>query len=224
MYYVPVGQLDPDRIHQGDIFEDFPCFFLPSTEFQFLRTEGPEGTEGRFYAEQYLPGGWREEELLIVRAKKYKIILVSQSCDIHEESKPNLYLDENEQYANQLILYSPVIPVTALANYSKLRAAAKEPHKLENQNVAGAFYLPDHPDGHFLASIVYLHWMCSISKTKANRFKTFDPKRRLASLASPFREAFASKIGQTIERVALPTPYRFVANKPPAERQQDPAG
>ena len=221
MYYVPDGQLDPDRIFQGDIFDDFPCFFLPSTDFRFLREDG------QTYSEPDLPGAWKEgeeEELLIVRARRYKIILLSQSCDIHEEGKTNLYLDDAESYTNQLILYCPVIPITALANYKKLREAAKDPNKLQNQSVSGAFYLPAYPDGRrFPDSIVYLTWVCSITKAKANRFRTFDPKRRLASLASPYREAFASKFAQAIDRVALPTgnfAALFTDNRPAAQKNQ----
>lgn len=200
MYYVPDGQLDPDRIFQGDIFVDFPCFFLPSTDFQFLREDG------QVCAEVDLPQGWREEELLIVRARRYKIILLSQTCDIHEEGKRNLYLDANENYANQLILYAPIIPLTELEKYKKQRDATKDRRQLENQKISSAFFLPAHPDGQRVPdSIVYFPWVCSIAKSKANRFSTFEPKNRLTSLASPFREAFASKFGQAIERVALPT-------------------
>jgi hypothetical protein len=220
MYYVPDNDLDPDRIYQGDIFDDFPCFFLPSTEFRFLR-EG--GEDGATYSEAELPGGWREEELLIVRARRFKIILVSQTCDIHEEGKRNLYLGETESYAYQLILYSPVIPLTELQNYKQLKDAAKDSTKLNNQNLpGGAFFLPAYPP-HFPDSFAYPHWVCPITKAKADRFKTFDPKQRLASLASPFREAFASKFAQVYGRVALPARTLadvFIDNAPRGEKRQ----
>ncbi len=199
MYYVPDGQLDPDRIYQGDIFDDFPCFFLSSTDFRFLRPDG------QTYDEAGLPDGWGEEEILLVRARRYKIILVSQTCDIHEQGKRNLHLGAEENYANQLILYCPVMPLTALQAHPKLRDAAKNRQNLENQNLSGAFYLPAHPAGGIPESIVYLSWVCSITKAKANRFKTFDAKQRRASLASPFREAFAHKFANLCGRVALPT-------------------
>jgi hypothetical protein len=216
MYYVPDGENDDRIIFQGDIFEEFPCFFLPSTDFQILRADGEEGG---IYREAELPGGWQEEELLIVRARRHKIILISQSCDIHEEGKRNLYQDEAENYNYQLIHYSPLLPVTpaALKNYSQLRDATKDRRKLTQQNLpGGAFFLPAH-EPHFPDSIVYPHWICAITKTKANRFKTFHPKRRLASLASPFRESFAHKLAQIVGRVALPSgPFAdtFVDNAP----------
>src|SRR5262249_34973746 len=191
--------LDPDRIYQGDIFTEFPCFFLPSTDFTFLRSDG------QTYSEAQLPGGWEQEELLIVRARRYKIILVSQTCDIHEEGRRNLQLGPNEHYAYQLIHYCPILPLTELQNYQALKNAVRD-KKHENQNLpGGAFYLPAHPAGHFPDSIAYPHWICAITKTKANRFTTFVPKQRLASLAPPFREAFANKFGQVYARVALPT-------------------
>jgi len=216
MYYIPDEQLDPDRIYQGDIFEDFPCYFLPSTKLAFLREDGV------IYPESELPGGWKEEELFIVRARKYKIIIVSQTCDIHEEAKRNLYLEDNEHYTYQLIHYAPVIPLTELQNYRQLREAVRDPNKLLNQNLpAGAFFLPAH-QVRFPDSIAYPHWLCAIAKSKANRFKTFDPKKRIASLASPFRESFASKVAQVIGRVALPTgtfSETFIANIAEAARE-----
>lgn len=204
--YVPDADVDPDRIFQGDIFEEFPCFFLPSTDFRFLREDGET------YSEEELPGGWRAEELLIVRA----------SCDIHEEARRNLFLEQAENYTYQLILYCPVIPLNELQNYRQLREAVKDRDKALNQNLpGGAFFLAEKPP-QFPDSVAYPHWVCAVTKAKANRFKTFDPKRRIASLASPFRESFANKFGQTIARVALPTGAfadHFVNNAPaPTQR------
>jgi hypothetical protein len=208
MYYLPDDQIDAEKIYQGDIFEEFPCFVLASTDFVFLREDG--GT----FREAELPGGWREEELLIVRARKQRIVLLSQTCDIHEEGLTNLYLGDQEQYANQVILYAPVVPLTELTNYNKLKGAAKDRQRLENQNVAGAFYLPAHPDGRFPESLAYLQWVCGITKLRANRFRTFDPKRRCVSLAPPYREALSSKFAYTFGRVALPSAATFKDNRP----------
>jgi hypothetical protein len=197
VYYVP--EPDPDRIYQGDIFQEFPCFFLPSTDFQFLRDDG------QTYTEEELPGGWGQEELLIVRARRHRIILVSQTCDVHEEGKPNLHLAAEETYVYQLIHYCPVFPLTELQNHKSLRDAVKDRKHLNQNLPGGAFFLPAHPSGSFPDSIAYPHWVCAITKTKANRFTSFTPKQRLASLAPPFREAFANKFGQVYARVALPT-------------------
>jgi hypothetical protein len=200
MYYLPQAELTTSRIFQGDVFEEFPCFLLPSTDFQFLREE--EG-EGVVYREQELPVGWLEEENLVVRARRFKIIVVSQSCDIHEEGRRNLRLGDDENFDYPTILYAPLIPLTDLAQYGRL---ANRVEDLRKQNVAGAFYLPAHPAATLAESVALFSWICSIRKSRENRFNTFDPKRKLASLASPYREAFAQKFAHLIGRVALPSP------------------
>jgi len=197
--YVPSAALQSDRIFQGDVFDDFPCPFLPSTDFSFLRSES-----GEVFPESDLPGGWREEELLIIRARRYKIVVLSQSCDIHEEGKRNLRLQESQHYDSPNILFSPLIPLDQL----DVKVSTKE--NLRTQKAVGGFYFARHPDGLFEESAVLFSWICPLTKSRVNRFKTFEPKRKLASLALPYREALASKLGYSLSRVALPSETVFI--------------
>src|SRR5215469_7735292 len=173
--YRPAGEFVADRIFQGDIFDDFPCFWMPAPDdVKFLRG-GAEGT-GDFFSEAELPGGRGPEEAVLLRARRHKIIVVSQSCDVHEERFKNLYLGEAEEYDHPFILYSPVIPIAELANYPRIQKSAQDQKKIQNQNLPGSvFYLEAHPDNLFPESVAYTHWVCSIKKTKENRFRTFSP-------------------------------------------------
>jgi hypothetical protein len=200
--YVPSALVRYDRIYQGDVFEEFPCPILASTDFTFMRMEGESA---RTYSESELPGGWQDEESIVIPAQRFKIVVLSQSCDIHEEGKLNLRLAEQQEYDNPFILYGPLIP------FDKLAINTPQKRDLRLQKPLRAFYFPSHPDGLFPESAVVFNWICTISKSRINRFSTFDPKRKLAELASPHREALGSKLGYSLSRVGLPSDVTFIA-------------
>jgi hypothetical protein len=72
--YVPSDKVRHDRIYQGDVFEEFACLWLPSADLTFLR-EDEDGA--KTYGEDDLPGGWQEEEVLVVRAKRWRVVILS---------------------------------------------------------------------------------------------------------------------------------------------------
>lgn len=206
MYYLSDEELDGDKIYQGDIFDEFPCHFLLDTDFLILREDG------ELYSEDRLPEGWRSEENIVVRASRHRIVLISQSCDIHEEQITDLCLNEQQRYRNPLILYAPLIPVDQLQDFPQFKKQIKSRNVAQTQNLSGAFFFPGHPDGLFPESVAPFTWVCGIRKTRANRFSTFEPRRRLASLRSPYRESLAAKFAHFFGRVALPSDKAFNDN------------
>ena len=210
MYYLNAAEVDPTKLFQGDIFEPIPCPYIQETSPMIFRQTDEEllpTPEGELH------DAWQRDELILVRARKYKVILLSQTCDIHEERHGNLYLDAQEKYDFQFILYAPLIPVDQLDEYPRLR---RNRQRFENQNLEGAFWLPGDPDKGIEESVVYFHLVAAMLKRQENRFLSFDPKRRLTSLRSPYRENIASKFGYMISRVALPSTFAFIDNRPPA--------
>lgn len=199
--YVPEEAVRRDRIYQGDVFEEFPCPVVQSGDVTFLRLEGGRATT---YSETELPGGWQYEEFAIVRAQRNKIVIVSQSCDIHEEGKLNLRMGEQEKYDQPYILYAPLLPL------DRLEITPGQAVSLRQQKPVRAFFFQAHPAGLFPDSAVVFSWICSIRKSRINRFRTFEPKRKLAELRSPYREAFSSKLGYFLSRVGLPADVPFI--------------
>jgi len=208
MYYCVKGEEDPNKLYQGDIFEAIPCPYLQEVTPIIFREEGEELTPA---SEGELQDAWQRDELILVRARKYKVILLSQTCDIHEEGIPHLYLRPEENYVNQFILFAPLVPLVQLDQYPKFQ---KNLERIRNQNLQGAFWLPNSPEHELQESVVYFHLVGAMVKGRDNRFLSFDPKRRLASLRSPHREALASKFAYVISRVALPSGFNFVDNRP----------
>jgi predicted metal-dependent hydrolase len=187
-------------MYQGDIYDFFPCFSLLDGPRSYIRET--EGVEGRIYeSEEELPNGWRDEENLILRARRHRIIVLSQTCDIWEEGVTPLKLETQQKYENPWIIYAPLIPLTEL-EFKASRFAA-----LRQQNLGGAFYLPEHQS--LPESGVLFSWLCTIRKPRHNRFAAFDTTAKLASLASPFREALAVKFSHFYGRVALPSSDSF---------------
>jgi len=203
MYYLNSNEMDPEKLYQGDIFEPFPCPYLQQTTNLLFR-ESEQGLTT--HREEELQDAWQGDELILVRARKRKVILISQTCDIHEENHRNLELGREEKYDYQFILYAPLIPLDQLDEYPRLRRNRNE---LSKQILQGAFWLPEDSDKGVEESVVYFPMICSMVKRRDNRFLTFDPRRRLASLKSPYREAFAYKIGHMFSRVALPSNFTF---------------
>ena len=197
-----------DKLFQGDIFEPIPCPYLQEVSPHIFREQGEELVS---VPEQEVPGAWESDELILVRARKLKVILLSQTCDIHEEKRPNLYLNPQENYDNQFILYAPVLPIEQLRNYPRLRRNAE---RLRNQGLDSAFWLPADEEKGIEESVVYFHLVAAIVKRRDNRFLAFHPKRRLASLRAPYREALATKFAHMISRVALPSDFVFEDNRP----------
>jgi hypothetical protein len=212
MYYIESGHEDPNKLYQGDIFEPIPCPFLQQVSPIILRQEGDELVPQR---EENLADAWSGDELILVRARKCKAILLSQTCDIHEERKQDLYLQDGEHYDFPFILYAPLIPMNQLQEYPRL---ARNQENVRRQNLAGAFWLPNDSQRGIEESVVFFPLVCCIQKRRNNRFETFSPKRRLASLKSPFREALASKFSHWISRVALPSGLVFRDNRPSSTR------
>jgi hypothetical protein len=208
MYYSGNGEVDQGKLFQGDIFEPIPCPYLQGVSPLILREQGEELVPAY---EQDLPDAWQRDELILVRARKLKVILLSQTCDIHEEERPNLYLGPEEKYVYQFILFAPLIPITQLDEYPKLR---RNVEKLRQQNLPGAFWLPGDDQKGIEESVVYFHLVAAMLKRRDNRFRSFDPRRRLASLRSPYREALATKFAHLIGRVALPSDFVFADNQP----------
>lgn len=212
MYYIESGQEDSSKLFQGDIFEPIPCPFLQQVSPTILREDGDELVP---YLEQNLGDAWSRDELILVRARKVKVILLSQTCDIHEEHKPNLHLQQRENYDFPFILYAPLIPMNQLQEYPRL---ARNQGRVRGQNLAGAFWLPNDSQRGIEESVVFFPLVCSMQKSRNNRFETFSPRRRLVSLKSPFREALASKFSHWISRVALPSDFVFTDNRPSSTR------
>lgn len=212
MYYIESGHEDPNKLFQGDIFEPIPCPFLQQVSPIILRQQGDELVPQR---EENLADAWSGDELILVRARKCKAILLSQTCDIHEERKQDLYLPHDEHYDFPFILYAPLIPMNQLQEYPRL---ARNQENVRRQNLAGAFWLPNDSQRGIEESVVFFPLVCSMQKRRNNRFETFSPKRRLASLKSPFREALASKFSHWISRVALPSGFVFRDNRPSSAR------
>lgn len=210
MYYLTNDEVDREKLFQGDIFEAIPCPYLQEASPLLLREDREELVPA---LENELPDAWQRDELILVRARKYKVILLSQTCDIHEEGKPRLYLATEEKYDCQFILFAPLIPLTQVDDYPKLY---RNRDVLRQQNVAGAFWLPGDAEQGIEESVVYFHLVGAMLKRKDNRFRSFHPKNRLASLRSPYREALASKFGFMISRVALPSDFAFHNNQPVA--------
>lgn len=207
MYYLNNDEVDPNKLFQGDIFEAIPCPFLQQTVTTVFREDGEELVP---MLEDDLPDAWQQrDELILVRARKFKVILLSQTCDIHEERHRNLYLEPQEKYDCQFILYAPLIPVNRLDEYPRLHRT----QNFQNQNLPGAFWLPSDAEKSIEESVVYFHLVGAILKRRENRFQSFHPKRRLASLMSPHREALASKFAFMISRVALPSAVVFTDNR-----------
>jgi len=210
MYYVDAGQEETGKLFQGDIFEAIPCLYLPQTSpIVILRQNGAELAA---QVEDRLADAWSGDELIMVRARKLKVILLSQTCDIHEERKLDLCLQQNEKYDTPFILYAPLIPMNRIDEFPNIRR--RNQTDLEHQNLAGAFWLPADAGRGIEESVVLLSLVSSIQKKRDNRFNTFVPKNRLASLKSPFREALATKFAHWISRVALPSDVAFRDNRP----------
>jgi hypothetical protein len=207
MYYLADDEVDQQKLFQGDIFEAIPCPYLQEVSPLILREDGEVLIPSQ---EGDLPDAWQRDELILVRARRLKVILLSQTCDIHEEGKPNLYLLPEEKYDCQFILFAPLIPLAQLDEFPKLR---RNKDKLREQNIVGAFWLPEHTEKEIEESVVYFHLVGAMLKGRDNRFRSFDPKRRLASLRSPYREALAHKFGIMISRVALPSDFSFRNNQ-----------
>ena len=203
MYYLDNSEVDPAKLFQGDIFEPIPCSYMQQTNPIVFRENGQGLVPS---SEDELSDAWQREELILVKAIKRKIILLSQTCDIHEEKYRNLQLDPQQKYDYQFILYAPVIPITQLDEYPRLR---RNIDNLRKQNAQGAFWLPEDTEKGIEESVVYLPLICSMLKRRDNRFLTFHPRRRLASLKSPYREALGHKLGDMISRVALPSDFIF---------------
>jgi hypothetical protein len=203
MYYFSDEDADPEKLFQGDIFEPIPCPYQVQTTPLIFRENENQIIPSR---EEDLTDAWHTDELILVRARRCKVILLSQTCDIHEEKYKNLDLNTQEKYDCQFILYAPLLPLDQLDEYPKLR---RNRTKLSEQNLPGAFWLPEDREKGIEESVVYFHLVCSMLKRRENRFLTFHPKRRLASLKSPFREAFASKLGYMFSRIALPSDFTF---------------
>jgi hypothetical protein len=205
MYYLSNEERDPEKLFQGDIFETIPCPYLQETAPLIYR-ETSSGLNA--YKEEDLADAWERDELILVRARKLKVILLSQTCDIHEERYKSLELDANQKYDCQFILYAPLFPVSQLDEYPKFR---RNLENLRTQNFAGGFWLPADSEKGIEESVAYFHLVCAMLKRRQNRFLSFHPKKRLASLKSPYREALASKFGLTFSRVALPSQVTFIA-------------
>jgi len=205
MYYFRKEEMDQTKLFQGDILEAMPCPYLEQTEPIIFREK--DSDELVPHQESRLKDAWSADEWILVRARKYQIILLSQTCDIHEERFKTLNLPRDHKYDCQFILFAPLLPLTDLVQYPKYRKADQK--ALQNQNINGAFYLPAYPEAGIVDSIVYFHLVASMIKTPSNRFTSFDPKKRLASLQSPYREALAHQFGHCFSRVALPSGFAF---------------
>jgi len=210
MYYLADAEVDQQKLYQGDIFEAIPCPYLQQVSPLIFREDGEELAPA---FEDDLPDAWQRDELILVRARKFKVILLSQTCDIHEEGKPDLYLAPEEKYDYQFILFAPLIPLVQLDEYPRLRRHKSD---LRKQNIAGAFWLPEYTQKGIEESVVYFHLVGAMLKRRDHRFRSFEPKNRLASLGSPYREALASRFAIMISRVALPSDFTFLNNQPAA--------
>jgi hypothetical protein len=208
MYYLSRDEEDSGKLFQGDIFEAIPCPYLQEVTPLIFREQGEELVSA---PEEEVMGAWESDELILVRARKLKVILLSQTCDIHEEKKRRLYLDPQENYDNHFILYAPLLPIEELQNYPRLRTNLK---KLRDQALPSAFWLPADEERGIEESVVYFHLVAAIVKRRDNRFRSFDPKRRFGSLRPPYREALATKFAHMISRVALPSDFVFEDNRP----------
>ncbi len=200
--YLSREEMDPLKIFQGDIFRAVvPSFYLPNKNFNLYRLTNQiwyEHTENELI-ENGKPV-WAEDEFIMVRAKKKNIIIVSQSCDIHEEGFTNLRLEENQQFKNPFVIYAPIY------SFEEIQGKKKE---IRENKLVNAFYLEKNEDLGIEESVVWLTHFCSILKSRVNRFDTFDLANRIASLRPPWREAFAHRVGNLFSRVGIPTEVAF---------------
>jgi hypothetical protein len=108
--YFSREEMDPQKIFQGDIFrEPVPSFYLPNKDYNLYRlTDGiwHEYTENELNKKGEKV--WEEDEFIMVRARKKHIIIISQSCDIHEEGFVNLQLSDKQEFKNPFIIYAPI--------------------------------------------------------------------------------------------------------------------
>lgn len=200
--YLSPEEIDPQKIFQGDIFrEPVPSFYLPNKNFNLYRfTDGiwHEYTENELTEKGKKV--WLEDEFIMVRARKKKIIIISQSCDIHEERFTNLQLSDGQEFKNPFLIYAPI--------YS-LEEVTGRKQDLRQNKLLHAFYLEKNEDLAIEESVVWLTHFCSILKSRVNRFTTFGLENRIASLRPPWREALAHRVGNLFSRVAIPSEVVF---------------
>jgi len=204
--YLSLTEMDPKTIFQGDIFRaSVPLFYLPDNKtFNLYRiTDGVwhEYTEIELIEKRERV--WEEDESIMVRARKKQIIVISQSCDIHEEGLTNLQLSEGQEFTNPFIIYAPIYSL------EEMRQTEGKKKQIRGNKLNNAFYLEKNADLGIGESVVLLTHFCSILKSRINRFETFGLENRIASLRLPWREAFAHKVGNFFSRVAIPSDVVF---------------
>lgn len=203
--YLSQAEMDLKRIFQGDIFRaSVPLFYLPDKTFNLYRITN--GVWHEYTEKELIDKGervWEEDESIMVRARKKDIIIISQSCDIHEEGLTNLQLSEGQEFKNPFIIYAPIYPL------EEVRQTEHNKKLIRDNKLNNAFYLEKNADLAIGESVVFLTHFCSILKSRINRFETFGLENRIASLRLPWREAFAHKVGNLFSRVAIPSNVVF---------------
>jgi hypothetical protein len=206
--YLSRDGLDPKKIYQGDIFAPVtPLFYLPNKPdntlnlFRLLEGIWYEYTENEL--KEKGERVWVEDEFIMVRARKKNIIIISQTCDIHEEGLPDLRLPEGQEFKNPFIIYAPIF------SFDEIQFGEQKKKDIRNQRLINTFYLEKNEELGIPESVVWLNHFCSILKSRINRFDTFGLENRIASLRPPWREALAHTVGNLFSRVALPSEVVF---------------
>jgi len=126
MYVYPVDNTNP-VFYQGDIIDKFPFFVVDSESFNVLEVD-ENRTSGKSFQIKKIKslGGDRTGDCLIaIDARKQKVIILSQTCDIQQR---------------ETIIFAPVFEISQAIDSGRMTVGQSA--SLRSRKIDYWFYLP----------------------------------------------------------------------------------
>lgn len=123
MYVFPVDNSNA-VFYQGDIIDNFPFFVVDSENFNVLETE-PTSKKYKIKKLKSLPLEETTDHLIAIDARRQRVMILSQSCDIQQRGT---------------IIFAPVFEISKAI--SEGRMTDNQASSLRNRKVDYWFYLP----------------------------------------------------------------------------------
>ena len=126
MYVYPIDNSDP-VFYQGDIIENFPFFVVDSDNFNVLEFETGQSVNKKYKVKKIklLPKEQTSDNLIAIDARRQKVIILSQTCDIQQR---------------ETIIFAPVFEIAKAI--SDGRMTNNQAISLRSRKLDYWFYLP----------------------------------------------------------------------------------
>lgn len=125
MYEYPVDNSNP-VFYQGDIIDNFPFFVIDSENFNILEADGDQTINKKYKVnKKLLPKEDIKDSLIAIEARKQRVIILSQACDIqHRET----------------IIFAPVYEISKAIQEGRM--TENQATSLRSRKIDYWFYLP----------------------------------------------------------------------------------